>query len=340
MSKKIIYWLGAYNPEMEAVAKEVEVLHNYFRHSFIFSMTPYREFEISRRLFKCYRRLNPLRFLIPLIEKQFDISHIFSWGGESYYLNRLKNGHKVLTVAGGLPGMIQIGTLKKAEIIVVECERDKRRLIEHGLGPDKIRLIYPGIAPRSSQDKRRGPPFTVLFASAPLFPDMFVQRGVYLLLELAERLSDVRFLILWRRKQTEVIEGLISKGNYNNVYFVNRIVENMQQLYAEVDAVIAPFTTPEFNKPCPLSILEGLSQRRPVIVTDFVGIKDVIEKEQCGVVSKAEPEGLVEAIGQLKRDYSFYQDNCLPTIKQYFSVEKFTQSYQAVYAELAERLTV
>ncbi len=243
MSKEIIYWLGDYNPEKEAIAKEVKLLHNHFSSSFLFSMTPYKEFKIGKRMIKFYRKLHPLRPFISLVEKQFRISHIFSWGGESYYLNRLKYGPKLLTVSGGLPKDISPETINKADIIVVECELDRQRLIEHGLEPGKIRLIYPGIAPVPARTRASSAQFTILFASAPLFPKMLAARGLYLLLQVAERLKEVSFLILWRKKETEFIDKIINKNKHANVCVINRIVKNMSEIYDKADAVIAPFTT-------------------------------------------------------------------------------------------------
>jgi glycosyltransferase involved in cell wall biosynthesis len=338
MSEKIIYWLGAYNPEMEAIAKEVRVLHSYFSDSFVFSMTPYKEFEIGSRMFKCYRKINPLRPFISLLARRFDISHIFGWGGETYYLNRLNNGYKVLTVSGGLPKAIPVETLKKAAILVVESETDKARLIAAGIRPDKIRLIYPGIMPLPGIPKTAKTPFTILFASAPLTAETFASRGMYLLMKVAQKLPDIRFLILWRVRQTELMERLID-GNHRckNVFFINRIVKNMQEIYQEVDAVIAPFTTLELNKPCPLSIIEGLSREKPTIVSELVGIKDIIERERCGVVSRAGVDDVAAAILQLKQNYEFYRSNCLSTVRRYFSLDNFIKNYQTVYAELAGR---
>ncbi len=66
-----------------------------------------------------------------------------------------------------------------------------------------------------------------------------------------------------------------------------------------------------------------------------MGIQDIIAKEKCGVVSEPEAGEMAKAIGKLKENYSFYGNNCLPTIKEYFSVEKFIESYRAVYSELA-----
>src|SRR4051812_25003418 len=98
---RISYWCGWLDPQMVAVSKEVFQLMDYFPRSFAFGLGPSHSFSYSpsRRSMGVNTRAYPLvRHLMPLIERRFDVSHVYTSLADWHYLNALGAWPIVLTL--------------------------------------------------------------------------------------------------------------------------------------------------------------------------------------------------------------------------------------------------
>jgi glycosyltransferase involved in cell wall biosynthesis len=69
--------------------------------------------------------------------------------------------------------------------------------------------------------------------------------------------------------------------------------------------VVAPFWS--VGKPCPNSILEALAVGRPVLVSDFVDIGQLLQRAGAGLIFKRDAGSLCQAIEQMCQDYGSFQ---------------------------------
>jgi len=336
MSKKIIYFVQGYEPKVEAISKEVAILARNFD-SKIFDLATKFKFVSNKKITSIYYRLYPLAFiLMKLNDKKNKISHIYASLGDFPYLTFLKK--KPIVITGiSLPPKERIKKsikkLKRLNKIVVECNRDKRKLIEWGIHIKKIEVVYPGIDLKKFSFAKAKGNFNILFASSPMREIDFEKKGVNLVLRAAKEMAEIGFIMLWRNVLLEKIKNKIKKDNLKNVLLVNKYIENMNDAFAQAHATIMPYMQ-ENDKSCPLSLIESLAAGKPVIVSDKVGVSDIIKKEKCGVVFKNEKD-IVSAVKELKKNYRDYQKNCRKTALKYFSIERFIKDYQVIYHELS-----
>ncbi|MCP4370744.1 MAG: glycosyltransferase family 4 protein [Deltaproteobacteria bacterium] len=335
MSKKIIYWTGVYSPDNEAVSKEILLLHNHFPRSFVYGIArDFFKFSLKKRyLVHFYRPYRLAPKFVPVVEKKFDISHIYHSLDNWYFLEHLEKKPIILTGATG-GKVLDRKKYKKIEKIVVESEYDLMRVKHGGIEEEKIKLIYPGLdLSKFSYTAPKGD-FSILFASSPFAKEYFAARGVDLLLSATERCKDVHFILLWRKwaGTVKVIKTMVT--NKKNVTLNLEVIKDISLLLNKVHAVIAPFTSQQLTKPCPHSVIESLAAGKPVLVSDKVGIARIIQENNCGVVFKPDKEDLVRAIDELKRNYTAYQKNARRCAEEYFSKEIFLKQYELIYNTL------
>lgn len=335
MPKRIAFFTHLFDPGREAISKEIEALSRSFKTSFVFVASPQRGAWLRRGVFCFYAKLYPLKFSLPLIERAFSVSHIFTSPNDLYFLSRLMNSRLVLTVTSLAP-LLEPHFYEKLKKIIVECERDKEYIISAGIEEDKVELVYPGVRLENfSYDFPRGDRFSLLFASSPFERKHFQSRGVSLLLDAAKRLPTIEFLIVWRGRYSREILNL--SRDLENVKVVDQRVEDINLLYSSVFATIMPFTTMEDNKSCPHSFIESLSAGRPVLVSNKVGVAGLVEKEGCGIVFPPQVDSLVASIRKLERNYDAYQEASRRCAELHFSHKEFIDRYKRIYRKVLER---
>jgi glycosyltransferase involved in cell wall biosynthesis len=338
---EIIYWLFNYEPKWEAVSKEVKLLSESLRKRFatrIISLDQRGE-KISLRGRDKHLPL-PLGLIgLPLMmraARAADINHVFASASAPMLTKLLASrGKTVLTIAKGTPVLESVeknaAILKELNGIVVESERDKDLMLQLGVSPDRVQLIYPGIAPQSTRIPSG--PFTIMFASSPFQKHGLLSRGINLMIEVARLLPDVRFRFVWRTGPQRVKE-LVRDAGTRNVEIIEGFVSDMNALYDSSHAAILPALAYNSLKPCPHSGLDSLAHGKPLLVSSATSFAHLVEERQCGVVFEPTIPSLCDAIRELKSRYSHYQANALPTSQACFSRAEFVSRYAALYSSL------
>ncbi|MBU4217093.1 glycosyltransferase [Candidatus Parcubacteria bacterium] len=146
--------------------------------------------------------------------------------------------------------------------------------------------------------------------------------GVNIVIELAQRLSDLKIIIALRKfseREEGAVQNLISsvkKIGIENIEF-RRNIDNMVKFYQEVDAVIMPALDENNTMSAPLVLLEAFVSNTPVFLTDLPVFKefekqvflykDVQELQALIEVNSQGSELLNEKISEAKK----YGDNLL-----------------------------
>lgn len=334
------YWMFNFEPRWEAASKELDTLATAFR-------PVYGTRTISLNLGKgAGTWLGPDKHLpaalalpaLPLLvraARAVPVNHIFASAGERILMPRLARLHNsILTITKGSASLRAIernaATLSKLRYVIVESERHHDLLMQLGLDPDRVRLIYPGVE-REPYRRTRGP-FTVLFATSPKQHDLLT-RGIYLILKAAERLPSVRFQLVWRWNPGHARQ-LIRERRLENVDLVAGYVEDMKAMYDAAHAVILPALEADSFKPCPHSGLHSLAHGKPVLASRAASIAGIVERERCGVVFEPVVDDLCKAVSHLAANYDSYQVNTYRTLERKFSKSGFIERYGKLYASL------
>lgn len=338
MRPRIAYWLSSFEPDMEAVAAEVRSLRHRFPGSVAWGMNPRYAILLSpRRGFCVHPRFHLLfRAATRLLEPAFHLNHIVGSLGEWFYLQGPRRRPTVLTLATSA-NPVGGDLLQRVDRFVAEDPLSEQRLLQMGIGRDRVRLIYspvdlnrfrPAAAPTGG--------FVVLFASSPDRADWLEGRGVLLLLDAAARRPRMRFRLLWRPWGDSVprIRNEIRRRELRNVDLVVGKVSDMAREYRQAHVCVAPFLDPERCKPAPNSLIESLASGRPVVATRTVGFWPLLDEQGGGLVCESEPDSLTECLDRLERDWTAASARARDLAECNFDAESFLQSYAQLYGEL------
>jgi glycosyltransferase involved in cell wall biosynthesis len=341
MPPRVAYWTSTFEPDMEAIASEVALLRQRFPSSLTWGMSHRHWILLSWRRGLC---LNPrlhwlFRAAVRVLEPAFQLNHIFGSVGDWFYLQGARRRPTVLTMAAMNPP-VRDALLQRVDRFVVEHPAGRDYLQSLGIDAARIRLIFPPVdlkrfAPRPPADK----PFTVLFASSPDEASWLDARGVPQLLDTAALRPQMRFRLLWRPwgNSEKTVRQWIAERALKNVDVVVGCRGDMARQYAEAHVTIAPFTDPTRSKPAPNSVVESLASGRPVLVTEAIGLANLIREEQAGLVCPPTGAALAESLDRLQADHSRYCRNARRLAESRFSVEKFLAAYAQLYEEVIAR---
>lgn len=342
MQKKITYYVQWYRPEFEAISKEVRLLADHFskKHNVRIHdlhLGKLHQMKHTKTMTSYHFMFYPFFALYAYyLSRKSDLNHIYTSLGDLPYLNVLDLSRTLLTAAASCHfGKVRkrLRYLKKLQKIVVESQRQKDELLELGILDTKIEIIYPPVDLEQFSYRPAKGPFTVLFASCPTRAEDFEKRGVYLLLECARLLPSVQFLLAWRGKAYGKILHLVAESGLLNVTVMDKVVEDMNDVYARAQCTIIPYTRfDDFLKLMPNSALESLAAGKPVLVSSKTEVAAIVAEKKCGVVFEPNSEELVEALKKVKKGYASFQSNCRKTA-ELFSKDKFVAAYERIYGE-------
>jgi len=285
---------------------------------FIFRKTPILSFINGAILYA----------IVKLYEKKFN-TIIIPGGIESEFLRYL-NPEKCIPIVTSVPFINDDIRNKirerapKLKRIIVQSKKTRNQLMDMGIDPKKITLMYPLID--LSKFKYSEPPpldeFRILFASSPNLEvpgeDNFRDKGLPLLLEAFKEFAgdnSAKLYIVWRGKYNEQLYKKISELNLEkDVKAINGIV-NMPEMYANAHVTVIPLLNLWSSPEIPLSAVESLACGRPVVATDVGGIAEIVKAHECGCVVKPLNDDLLRGLKEIKKSYLKYQKNCEKVLK-------------------------
>lgn len=334
MSPRISFWTGWLDPQMVAVSKEVFQLLRRFPGSRAFGISPHylMRMSLADRSFGVHPGLYPLfRRAIPHLEHRFDVSHVYTSLGDWHFLSSLGRRPIVLTLTQqGEAAEPEL--LAKVAHVAAESEPLAGAAIAAGVSADRVSVIYPGVDLELFRDSPPpGRPWKLLFASSPENPAEIGTKGVDLLMDLAASEPELEITMLWRPfgKGSDRALELVRGRDLPNLRVVEGRIGEIHRLYGRHHAVVAPFRT--VGKPCPNSILEGLACGRPALVSRYVDIAGLLEREGCGVAFEPTAEGIASAFRELVGRYDELRPGARPCAERHFNLERTVSSYRAIY---------
>lgn len=213
--------------------------------------------------------------------------------------------------------------------IIAQSRRVSNQLIEMGINPKKIQLIYPWID--LTKFNYTDPPdleeIKILFASAPLTErtdeNIFEWKGISLLLEGFKEFAEytkATLLLLWRGCYNDRLKMKIKELNLENQVNVINEVRDMPGLYAQSHITVIPFLNTRWSPEIPLSAVESLACGRPIVTINVVELSEIVRTYECGCVANPTKDDFLLALKKCKEDYTKYQKNCRE-VAEFFSLD-------------------
>ncbi|RCX19019.1 glycosyltransferase involved in cell wall biosynthesis [Fontibacillus phaseoli] len=280
-----------------------------------------------------------------------DIIHIFADSLDGYYLFEKSYSPSSFVTLYTITGMVGLNKYDEGYLIhlrhaidvgnlylFVESTFVKEAFEQVGL---QAHIMLPKLKNglvKSQQTRSGDKCFTIGFASSPLSKDIWEDRGIYLLVSVAKQLSDYKFKLAWRYEGYQEMVDLCRESNVNNVEIHNGFLD-MEKFYDDIDVMIAPYTSNNNNHSCPLSIVESVLYGIPVLVSEYVGLKDIITSYEIGVVSKSDSAEMVAKLKKIEENYNYYKLNADRYGKELFDINNFeNNNYLKIYNELISQM--
>ena len=338
---RVRYWVFNYMPQWEAVSKEIASLLEGLGAGIESSLTSLNTADSRLQLRGRLQRI-PLPHgvaLYPLLRRRMlqpGINHLFASAGERWLSPLLARHNGVLTIAKGTASLAKVegnaAALRSFRAVVVQSDRDRDLMRQLGVAEPAIRLIRPGI-PVATYRAAEGP-FTILFASSPLSDGDFLSRGIQLMVRVAARRPDVRFLLVWRRRHVEKLRGLIHEAGVRNIEVQDGLIRDMAGVYDRVHAAALPALEHRSFVPAPRSGLEALAHGKPLLLSNYVAMAGSVAGGGAGVVFEPTVEGLESAIDTLRANYAALQQGTQPYLRERFSPSVHLALHRRLYREL------
>lgn len=141
------------------------------------------------------------------------------------------------------------------------------------------------------------------FASSPMTEEQMEYRGMSVLADMVKLLPDVTFKILWRNTSLPVPEAI--KNAPNCIVEYGRY--DMQKFYSEIDLLVIPYYSIDFNHACSMSAVEAMLNGIPVAATRISGVSELVD--YCGLGETAEHTGeaMADAVKSIISSCEIYQ---------------------------------
>lgn len=194
--------------------------------------------------------------------------------------------------------------------IIAHSQMMKNEIIDlYNINPKKIHLIYPPIDivkfrhDLKKQQKDLAEKFNININKITLlFPSTGHKRkGLLELLEAVRRLPEDQIELLVAGRP--IPHNLANK----NIRYLG-FVQDMAELYAAVDFTILP----AHYEPFGLVAIESVQCGTPVIISKYVGAKDLLSENESIFLDEITPENIIVAINQAKQK----QFNITPNFAQ------------------------
>ncbi|HKI37098.1 MAG TPA: glycosyltransferase [Gemmataceae bacterium] len=201
--------------------------------------------------------------------------------------------------------------LARRDRVVAVGDAVRRALIDHeGIPAARAGVIYNGIALPSgtaTADDRAaarramgvGPDDFVLLQVARLDPLKDHATAVRAVAGVAQRRPDVRLVLVGEGPDFPAIQELVGKRQLDSVVRLLGLRTDVPRLWAGADAALLT----SVSEGIPLTLLEAMAARLPVVSTNVGGVPEVVEDGRTGLLAAAgDDEGLARQILRLAED--------------------------------------
>lgn len=133
-------------------------------------------------------------------------------------------------------------------------------------------------------------------------------------------------------------EAEVRESGLDGVVHFRGLVSNVETFLHEMDVFVLPSV---FGEGLPLSILEAMACRLPVVATDVGGTREVIEDGVNGhLIGPGDVPALADSLAALCRDAALRQrlaDAGLRTVEDRFSYDRIARQVEGVYQSVCHR---
>ena len=223
------------------------------------------------------------------------------------------------------------------KVITVSQDMRRRYIVERGYSDSKMVAIHNGIQmPMRRSVTYGGRPFR--FGSCGRFSPV---KDYPLIVEVARQLiggkRNIEFVLVGDGPEMDRIRGLVQKYHLGDAFILPGYSDDMPAFYRSIDV----FVNTSLHEGIPMSILEAMAFRLPVVAADVGGIPEIIDDHVDGFLVRSRDARSYAAIcerlyhdEQLRETIS---DRAEKKIQREFSFGVMASKYHRLYHEICER---
>ncbi len=226
---------------------------------------------------------------------------------------------------------------RRCRAVVAVSEQIRRILVKHGVPYERTRVIKNGVVLADYEPHRRNDVKretlrmlnVARLAEQKAQTDLIAAAGI-----LASRQIRVELLIVGEGELRLALERQIEASGLGDCVSLLGFRDDVRRLLTETDI----FVLPSLDEGMPISVLEAVASKVPVIVTAVGDIPELIVDGESGIIVRPRaPAMLADAIQRLGADAhlrSRLAENAWHRLQQTFSSRQMFDAYADVYSEL------
>ncbi|MEW5767210.1 MAG: TIGR04063 family PEP-CTERM/XrtA system glycosyltransferase [bacterium] len=199
-----------------------------------------------------------------------------------------------------LTGVIELGLLKRVNMITTICQGLKDNLVKRGLNEEKIEVIPNGVDTFKFYPRLKKRPLLEEYGLTHrlvvgFIGSFFKFEGLEFLVRAApkilKRYPQTRFLLIGGGEDEENLKKTVMDlGVGKEVIFTGRVPhDQILDYYSLIDILVYPrISTPLTNLVTGLKLLEAMSMEKAVIASDVGGNKELVKDGRTGLLFQAE----------------------------------------------------
>lgn len=226
--------------------------------------------------------------------------------------------------------------IKKAVPVAISIENQKLIAEYYNMKKESIEVVNnPVITRRYYHRKMLGDTITLITVGR-LSKEKNQIMMIEVFKELYKEYSNIKFMIVGDGEERKSLEKKAQEYKIDkNIIFVGRVV-NVEDYLCDADI----FLLSSFYEGVPLSILEAMAARLPIISTNVGGVKDIVTNNGI-LVQSNNIEAMKNAILKLIKNKNLrikMGENSLMNIKKY-DVENIAEEYTRLYEKFSCKKT-
>jgi glycosyltransferase involved in cell wall biosynthesis len=273
-------------------------------------------------------------------QEKIDILHghttIYA-GFQTVLLGQITKRPVVLTLHGSDEQGPFLPLISKADLIIVQRNELREKLIRSGIDPRRIRLVPNCIETGNSVFEKlpNRSPIITFVARIVSFrrPDLYIDA----LAKVIQSFPDTRGVVMGDGLMLEGIKNqAVELGIENSIEFTG-VVEDPFEKLSEGDIFVACSDIENFSS---TSLLEAMEKGMAVVATDVGETRELVINEQNGLVVQVSGNDLAVAIERLLQDDQLRQKLCKNaqhTVRNQYSQENLLEWHKSAYLSIARK---
>tara|TARA_Y100000310_G_scaffold344875_1_gene460185 strand:- start:5382 stop:6407 length:1026 start_codon:yes stop_codon:yes gene_type:complete len=211
------------------------------------------------------------------------------------------------------------GALQNVDTII--CQTPKMLSLMREKFPNKnTSLIYPGVDLNLFKPKRKLK--RMLIPSVPYLVSLFHERRINNTIEFLEENKEIKATIITRSNQS----SSYIKSKLSETEIINQSLSDEELSQKMSGASVIPLLYKD-SPDIPLSAVEGLASGAAIICSDAMGLSDIIEQNNCGIVYPKNKQDIDKKDVEKLLNSPKFQKDARETALKLFSLDKMIKKY-------------